>query len=89
MSVYQCLRCYNIHGYNSKIPNLTPFPKECQRYLDCDVWSCPHCGTRLDSRDITPFLGLTGGGNLREITDITPFLKSNNITLPNNDTYLN
>lgn len=66
MSVYRCLSCGQAYGYHPQLPRLRSIhPESHLRYTDSDVWQCPHCNSRQDSRDIQPFMGLTGGGTVK------------------------
>lgn len=67
MSVYQCLRCGNFHGWHPVFKFKEIDQKRNQRYDDCNIYHCPYCDVIMDTRDITPFFGCRGQGTLREI----------------------
>lgn len=67
--IYQCQHCRGYYGTEEEAPELVPLPiKTIVRYVDCDIWQCPHCYYRQDGRDIAPFLGISGGNTVRLIT---------------------
>jgi len=72
MTIYQCLKCRKYYGWheNKKLKGLKPFdPKTHTRYLDCDVWRCPHCNNFQDTRDVYPSFGTRGGNQLRQLSE--------------------
>lgn len=67
--IYKCNYCYTYYGTHAEAPELVPLPIETiTRYADCDLWQCPHCRQRQDSRSITSFLGSKGGNSVSVVT---------------------
>lgn len=66
--VVQCQRCRLVYGYHPDLPELQAIP-DGARYADCNIWNCPGCQCLQDTRDIQPFMGCTGGGNLKLLSE--------------------
>lgn len=69
-NVYKCTCCNLIFGSHPLLPKITNIdPDKITRYLDSSVWRCPKCNVWHDTRDISPFMGISGYGTLKQLKD--------------------